>query len=108
MCTIICALCMVLQVWTKLIVWTFSTSLLSSVIAFSSEVDTGSRKENASNKNANAWRRRHGEGNSGSGAQLPGRGVSEDDQRQVQAPHRLGPQGRPASLWRDPQWPAAG
>src|SRR5712691_10185245 len=32
---------------------------------------------------------------------LPGHGISEDDQREIQAPHHVGSQGRPAALWRD-------
>src|SRR5713226_638277 len=38
---------------------------------------------------------------------LPGHGISEDDEREIQAPHHVGSQGRSASLWRDQKWSPA-
>src|SRR3981189_596054 len=77
-------LCASAQVRTKMSVWTFFLQLLSWTYA-NSLVEVCD-----------------GEGKDGVGLRLSGRGFSENDQRQIQAAHRLGPQGWSAALWRNP------
>src|SRR3954463_2657606 len=46
---------------------------------------------------------RHGERKISAGMRMPGRGIPENDQRQIQAADHLGSAGRPPALWRNPQ-----
>src|ERR1700722_7145247 len=78
------------QVWTKMILWTV--------------LPPGPKFRTA----AAQRRSRHGERKIGSGLRMSGRSLPEDDQRQVQAAHRLGPAGWSPALWRDQNRPAAG
>src|SRR5882672_2536831 len=49
----------------------------------------------------------HGESEIGADLRVSGRSIPENDQRQVQAADRLGPEGWPEALWRDQDWTAA-
>src|SRR5882672_1949085 len=78
------------QVWTKLILWTFLR-----LPGFRSGAANLSRESG------------HGESEIGADLRVSGRSIPENDQRQVQAADRLGPEGWPEALWRDQDWTAA-
>src|SRR6202048_2379422 len=80
------------QVWKKMILWALLP--LACILKRHHKCGVGD--------DAN------GEGEISADLPLPGRGVPEDDQRQVQAANRLGYEGWSQALWRDQNRPAAG
>src|SRR5260370_25012666 len=52
------------------------------------------------------WRSCQGKSEMSTNVRVPGRGVRENDQREIQAADRLGSEGWSATLWRDQNRPA--